>query len=248
LRTPLNSIIGFSDMMLHGMAGGFADPRQREYVGLVRESGNHLLSVVNSILDMSRMEAGGYATNPEPFRFSEAVDMCQAMLTQQASAKKLDLRTDVAAEIGEIYADKRAVKQILINLVSNAIKFTPEGGTVSIGAKRVGSRVHFWVSDTGIGMGADDLARIGEPFVQIRSDLTRYCEGAGLGLSLVKGLVALHSGTMSIESEPGLGTKVTVSLPVSRPKQEAVTDLAEIHAENANRFEEAYDGPLRKSA
>ncbi len=248
LRTPLNSIIGFSDMMLHGMAGSFADPRQKEYVGLVRESGDHLLSVVNSILDMSRMEAGGYATNPEPFRFTQAVDMCQSMLAQQAIAKKLDLRTDVATEIGEIYADKRAVKQILINLVSNAIKFTPEGGTVSIGAKRVGSRVHFWVSDTGIGMGADDLARVGEPFVQIRNDLTRYCEGAGLGLSLVKGLVALHSGTMSIESEPGLGTRVTISLPVSRPKQEAATDLAEIHAQNANRLEEAYDGPFRKSA
>lgn len=248
LRTPLNSIIGFSDMMLHGMVGRFADPRQREYVSLVRESGNHLLSVVNSILDMSRIEAGGYVTDPEPFRFAQAVDMCQSMLAQQALAKRLDLTTDVAAEIGEIYADKRAVKQILINLVSNAIKFTPEGGKVSIGAKRVGSRVHFWVSDTGIGIGAGDLARIGEPFVQIRSDLTRYCEGAGLGLSLVKGLVALHSGTMSIESEPGRGTRVTVSLPVSRPRQEAAPDPAEIHAENANRPEKAYDGSLRKSA
>ena len=105
---------------------------------------------------------------------------------------------------------------MLINLISNAIKFTPAGGTVAVGGKRVGSRLHFWVSDTGIGMSADDLARIGKPFMQVQNDYTRRFEGAGLGLSLVKGLVALHHGTMAIESEPGHGTTVTISLPVER--------------------------------
>jgi cell cycle sensor histidine kinase DivJ len=247
LRTPLNSIIGFSDMLLHEMLGTFADPRQKEYVGLVRDSGTHLLSVVNSILDVSRLEAGAYAANPEPFRFGDAVETCRAMLARQAMDKKLGLSTDIAAEIGEVHADKRAVKQVLINLMSNAIKFTPEGGTVAIGAKRIGSRLHFWVSDTGIGIQPDDLARIGEPYVQVRNDYTRQFEGTGLGLSLVKGLVALHGGTLSIESEPGKGTTVTVSLPVGRPPVMAVGS-PETHAIAANTSQEAYDGTYRKIA
>ncbi|MEW9837826.1 sensor histidine kinase [Mesorhizobium sp. ZMM04-4] len=247
LRTPLNSIIGFSDMLLHEMAGGFADPRQKEYVGLVRESGNHLLSVVNSILDVSRLEAGAHATHAEPFRFSEAVETCRAMLARQASDRKLTLTTDIAAEIGEVHADKRAVKQMLINLVSNAIKFTPEGGAVSVGAKRIGTRLHFWVSDTGIGIPEEDLARIGEPYVQVRDDYTRQFDGTGLGLSLVKGLVALHGGSMTIDSEPGRGTTVTISLPVDRP-QPVVVESPETRAIAANISQEAYDGTYRKTA
>lgn len=219
LRTPLNAIIGFSDMLLHEMFGGFSDPRQKEYVGLVRDSGQHLLSVVTSILDVSRIEAGAYATEPEPFRFVEAVDMCRSMMLPLAQAKSIALDAQVAPDAGEINADRRAVQQILINLVSNAVKFTPDGGNVVIGAKRVGSRLHFWVSDTGIGIAEEDFANLGKPFMQIQSDYTRRFEGTGLGLSLVKGLVALHEGTMSIESAPGEGTTVTISLPVNGPKR-----------------------------
>lgn len=247
LRTPLNSIIGFSDMLLHGMLGAFADPRQKEYVGLVRESGYHLLSLVNSILDVSKLESGTYATEPEPFRFGEAVDMCRSMLAQQAAARKIEMTADIPVEIGEVDADKRAVKQMLINLVSNAIKFTPEGGAVHIGAKRIGSRLHFWVCDTGIGIPADDLARIGEPYVQVRNDYTRQYEGTGLGLSLVKGLVALHHGTMSIESEPGHGTKVTISLPVDRQHRAAV-ESARMRSPAANTSQGVYHGAYRKTA
>ncbi|WP_457152630.1 ATP-binding protein [Mesorhizobium sp. P5_C1] len=218
LRTPLNAIIGFSDMLLHEMFGAFKDPRQKEYVGLVRDSGQHLLAVVTSILDVSRIESGVYATEPEPFRFAEAVDMCQSMLRLQAQAKNIDLQTQIAPDAGDINADRRAVQQMLINLVSNAIKFTPDGGDVVVGAKRIGSRLHFWVRDTGIGIAEEDFANLGKPFMQIQNDYTRRFEGTGLGLSLVKGLVALHEGTMSIESMPGEGTTVTISLPVNGPK------------------------------
>ncbi|OBQ96299.1 PAS domain-containing sensor histidine kinase [Mesorhizobium sp. AA23] len=219
LRTPLNAIIGFSDMLLHEMFGAFRDPRQKEYVALVRESGQHLLSVVTSILDVSRIEAGAYATELEPFRFADAADMCRSMMRPLAEAKSIALGAQIAPHAGEINADRRAVQQILINLVSNAVKFTPDGGSVVIGAKRVGSRLHFWVSDTGIGIADEDMANLGKPFMQIQNDYTRRFEGTGLGLSLVKGLVALHEGTMSIESAPGEGTTVTISLPVNGPKR-----------------------------
>src|SRR5690606_31564648 len=121
------------DMLLHEMLGGFSDPRQKEYVGLVRESGNHLLSVVNSILDVSRLESGAYATNVEPFRFGEAVEMCRSMLARQATERSLRLAVDIPPEVGEVHADHRAVRQMLINLLSNAIKFTPAGGMVTVG-------------------------------------------------------------------------------------------------------------------
>lgn len=249
LRTPLNAIIGFSDMLLHEMFGGFKDPRQKEYVGLVRESGQHLLAVVTSILDVSRIESGVYATEPEPFRFVEAVEMCQSMMRLQAEAKNIDLQTRIAPDAGEINADRRAVQQILINLVSNAIKFTPDGGDVVVGAKRIGSRLHFWVRDTGIGIAEEDFENLGKPFMQIQNDYTRRFEGTGLGLSLVKGLVALHDGTMSIESMPGEGTTVTISLPVKGPRGHS-TDKPGVLPMPAARTKGEGDrnGSLRKTA
>lgn len=252
LRTPLNAIIGFSDMLLHEMFGSFKDPRQKEYVGLVRDSGQHLLAVVTSILDVSRIESGAYATEPEPFRFREAVEMCQSMMRLQAEAKAIDLQAQIAPDAGEINADRRAVQQILINLVSNAIKFTPEGGNVVIGAKRIGSRLHFWIRDTGIGIAEEDFANLGKPFMQIQNDYTRRFEGTGLGLSLVKGLVALHEGTMSIESMPGEGTTVTISLPVSGPtgrsaEKTGVVPMSAVKAK-ADGGKGESNGSLRKTA
>ncbi|TPN83110.1 HAMP domain-containing histidine kinase [Mesorhizobium sp. CU2] len=252
LRTPLNAIIGFSDMLLHEMFGGFKDPRQKEYVGLVRESGQHLLSVVTSILDVSRIEAGAYATEMEPFRFVEAVDMCRSMMRPLAEAKSIMLATQISADTGEINADRRAVQQILINLVSNAVKFTPDGGSVVIGAKRVGSRLHFWVSDTGIGIAEEDFANLGKPFTQIQNDYTRRFEGSGLGLSLVKGLVELHEGSMSIESAPGEGTTVTIGLPVNGPKRRPGAASSDVLAMPATKPKGEKDGErngsLRKTA
>ena len=247
LRTPLNAIIGFSDMLLHEMFGAFKDPRQKEYVGLVRDSGQHLLAVVTSILDVSRIESGAYAAEPEPFRFMEAVDMCQSMMSLQAQAKNIDLQTQIAPDAGDINADRRAVQQILINLVSNAIKFTPDGGDVVVGAKRIGSRLHFWVRDTGIGIAEEDFANLGKPFMQIQNDYTRRFEGTGLGLSLVKGLVALHEGTMSIESMPGEGTTVTISLPVNGPKGRPANQ-AGVLTMPVTRAKGDRNGSLRKTA
>lgn len=251
LRTPLNAIIGFSDMLLHEMFGGFKDPRQKEYVGLVRDSGQHLLAVVTSILDVSRIEAGAYATEPEPFRFVDAVEMCQSMMQLQAEAKHIDLQAQIAPDAGEINADRRAVQQILINLVSNAIKFTPDGGDVVVGAKRIGSRLHFWVRDTGIGIAEEDFANLGKPFMQIQNDYTRRFEGTGLGLSLVKGLVALHEGTMSIESMPGEGTTVAISFPVNGPKDRSADKTGVLPMPKARTKGEAKgdrNGSLRKTA
>ncbi|TGV10663.1 PAS domain-containing sensor histidine kinase [Mesorhizobium sp. M8A.F.Ca.ET.173.01.1.1] len=247
LRTPLNAIIGFSDMLLHEMFGAFKDPRQKEYVGLVRDSGQHLLAVVTSILDVSRIESGVYATEPEPFRFVEAVDMCLSMMRLQAQAKNIDLQTQIAPDAGDINADRRAVQQMLINLVSNAIKFTPDGGDVVVGAKRIGSRLHFWVRDTGIGIAEEDFANLGKPFMQIQNDYTRRFEGTGLGLSLVKGLVALHEGTMSIESMPGEGTTVTISLPVSGPKGRPANQTG-VLTMPVTRAKGDGNGSLRKTA
>ena len=247
LRTPLNVILGFSDVLLHDMFGPFADPRQKEYVSLIRQSGQHLLEVVTSILDISRIESGTYAAQPEPFRFVEAVDMCVSMMKLPAAQKGIDFTAQVAPDVGEINADRRAVQQILINLASNAIKFTPEGGKVAIGASRLGSRLHFWVSDNGIGIAEADMANLGKPFTQVHNDYTRRYEGTGLGLSLVKGLVSLHDGTMSIESAPGKGTTVTVSVPVEGPRQQADQPVV-VPMPKSRKAKEGGDGQLRQTA
>lgn len=218
LRTPLNSIIGFSDMLMHGMAGEFRDARQRDYVGLIRQSGAHLLSVVNAILDVSKIESGAYSIRPEMFAVKDAIELCHSMVAQQAREKQVTLTTRTLPDPGEISADRRAVQQIVLNLVTNAIKFTPSGGCVTVEAVRSGPWLRLVVSDTGIGIAEEDLQRIGQPFTQVRNDFTRQFDGAGLGLSLVKGLVELHEGEMKIESAPGEGTVVTVSLPVGGPR------------------------------
>jgi cell cycle sensor histidine kinase DivJ len=235
-------------MLAHEMFGPFADPRQKEYVGLIHESGNHLLSVVNSILDVSKIESGTYPIRPEPFAFADAVEMCRSMMAHQASVKPVSLRVALAPNVGEVCADRRAIQQILINLVSNAIKFTPNGGNVGISAKRIGSRLHFWVSDTGIGIAEENIGNLGKPFTQIQNGYTRAFEGAGLGLSLVKGLVALHDGTMAIESAPGEGTKVTISLPVEGPRERVKESAIVPMPVPTYKTEEVGNGPLRKTA
>lgn len=215
LRTPLNAIIGFSDMLLHREISGDLGPKQAEQVGLIRDAGNHLLSVVNAILDVSKIEAGSYRIAIEPFEMKPAVELCCAMLEPQAAERGVTLATTLPHGLGQLLGDRRAVQQILINLLSNAIKFTPGGGKVTVGATCRDGMIRIAVNDTGIGIGDEDLARLGRPFVQVQNDYTRQFQGTGLGLSLVKGLVKLHGGWMSIESAPGLGTSVTVGLPAA---------------------------------
>ncbi len=238
LRTPLSAIIGFSDMMLCGLFGEFSDPRQREYVGLISASGNHLLNVVNAILDVSKIEAGAYSIALEPFAFADAVAMSVSMVGAQAEAKNIRVANNAAKATGELVADRRAVQQILINLLSNAVKFTPDGGAISVDVAERPGMFEFSVSDTGIGIPEQDLGKLGRPFMQIENDLTRSFDGTGLGLSLVKGLVELHRGTLSIESAVGEGTTVRVGLPNPRK----VTRLSDIKARKGGQH-----APLRKT-
>ncbi|MBX9459218.1 MAG: HAMP domain-containing histidine kinase [Rhizobium sp.] len=215
LRTPLNAILGFSDILLGEYFGRFENDRQKEYVQLVNQSGHHLLAVVNTMLDMSKIEAGRYELVKEPFAIDTVLHAVDEMLALEASRKGVVFSTRVSRGLEEVVADRRAVKQILINLANNAIKFTKEGGVVTIDAAIRAGRLELRVSDTGIGIPVDKLALIGMPFMQVQNDYTRRYEGTGLGLALVKGLVALHGGDFVIESTEGAGTVITVSLPVN---------------------------------
>jgi cell cycle sensor histidine kinase DivJ len=214
LRTPLNAIIGFSDMLRNESEIRVDAPRRQEYARLINESGYHLLAVVNDILDMSRLETGDFEITSEPFRLDTVMAGCSELLALKAQEVGVTLRCDAPAGLPDIVADKRAVKQILINLISNAIKFTDQGGTVTVSAARDGVHILLAVADTGIGIAADDLARIGSPFFQARGTYTRKHDGTGLGLSIVKGLVKLHGGEMDIKSRPGEGTRIVVRLPL----------------------------------
>ncbi|MCP4315216.1 MAG: HAMP domain-containing histidine kinase [Hyphomicrobiales bacterium] len=219
LRTPLNAILGFSDLLSGEFLSASLSAEQREYVSLIRQSGQHLLEVINSMLDLSKIEAGRYELNLETFNIREVVETCEAMLAQQASGKNIVLNARVARGDRKITACRRALQQILINLMANAIKFTEDDGIVTIDVSEQDGWVNLTVSDTGIGIAQTDLERIGAPFVQVESQYARQYQGTGLGLSLVKGLVALHGGRFHIESAVKIGTTVTVSLPVNGPQQ-----------------------------
>ncbi len=214
LRTPLNVIIGFSEMLTKEAPMMLDAGRRNEYAHLINESGHHLLSVVNGILDMSKIETGNFDITAEPFEPARVIRNCCDLFTLKASEAGLQLTTSVDEDLPEILADKRAVNQILLNLISNAMKFTDRGGRVTVSAKREGSFVTLAVEDTGVGIDADDLPRVGDAFFQARATYDRRHEGTGLGISIVKGLVKLHGGSFDIESRPGEGTKVTVRLPI----------------------------------
>ena len=214
LRTPLNAIIGFSEMLTQEDKMRIDAPRRNEYARLINDSGTHLLSVVNGILDMSKMETGDFEITSEPFAPAPVIQNCCDLLALKARDGGLDLVTRLCADLPEIVADKRAFKQILLNLLSNAVKFTNRGGRVTIGARIEGTVMVVTVDDTGVGISADDLPKIGRPFFQARSTYDRRHDGTGLGLSIVQGLVMLHGGHMDITSELGEGTRVMVRLPV----------------------------------
>lgn len=219
LRTPLNAVIGFSEMLANPDLCPTDPARLRDYAGIINGSGTHLLEVVNSFLDASRIESGHFELNVESFDLGELVRSACAMVDVKVADSGVRLST-VGPMEGLIFeGDKRACRQIVINLVSNAVKFTPKGGRVKVQLRRVGSLVELAVDDTGIGIAASDLARLGDPFFQAKSSYDRPYEGTGLGLSVVRGLVGLHGGTMRIESTPGAGTCVSVRLPTERPSQ-----------------------------
>ena len=214
LRTPLNAIIGFSEMIVHEEAMMIDAARRKEYAQLINDSGQHLLSVVNGILDISKMETGNFEISPEPFAPRAALLHCCNLLALKARDNGVDLITRAPEDLPVMNGDPRAFKQIALNLVANAIKFTERGGSVTVSAAVEGPRMMLCVTDTGVGIAAEDLARIGDPFFQAGKTYQRKHEGTGLGLSIVKGLVGLHNGEMNVQSTVGEGTTVTVALPL----------------------------------
>jgi cell cycle sensor histidine kinase DivJ len=214
LRTPLNAIIGFSEMIVQEDVLRIEAAKRREYAQLINDSGQHLLSVVNGILDMSKMEAGNFEISPEPFAPRPALVNCCNLLALKARENGIDLVTRAPERLPEINGDPRAFRQIVINLVSNAIKFTERGGTVTVSADIEGARLMLRVADNGVGIDADDLKRIGDPFFQAGKTYQRRHEGTGLGLSIVKSLVELHGGDMTVQSRIDEGTTITIALPV----------------------------------
>lgn len=230
LRTPLNAIIGFSEMIVREDDLMITAERRKEYAGLINESGQHLLSVVNGILDISKMEAGNFEISLHPFMPRESILSCCNLMALKARESGIDLRTRVPEDLPEVTGDPRAFKQIMLNLVSNAIKFTERGGTVTVSSQVEGARLVLSVADTGVGIGSDDLKRIGDAFFQAGTTYQRRHEGTGLGLSIVKSLVALHGGEMKVASRLDEGTTVTIMLPlIATPtprKSSNVTALA----------------------
>jgi cell cycle sensor histidine kinase DivJ len=215
LRTPLNAIIGFSEMIVQEDALMLDAARRKEYAQLINDSGQHLLSVVNGILDMSKMESGSFEILPEPFAPRAALLNCCNLLALKARENGIDLVTRAPEDLPDMTGDPRAFKQIVLNLVSNAIKFTERGGNVTVSAAVEGSRLVLRVSDTGVGIAADDLKRVGNPFFQAGKTYQRRHEGTGLGISIVKSLVGLHAGEMTVQSKLDEGTTVTVALPLA---------------------------------
>ena len=213
LRTPLNAIIGFAELLASETLAPSDAGKRREYASIIHQAGHHLLAVVNSILDASKIESGSFDIVPESFELPGLIGTCCDMVGLKAEQAGITLIRDLPPNLQDVVGDKRACKQILLNLLSNALKFTPAAGRVTVGARPDGNSVLLFVSDTGIGVGARDLPRLGDPFFQARGSYDRPHDGTGLGLSVVRGLVGLHGGSISIESAPGEGTRVSVRLP-----------------------------------
>jgi two-component system cell cycle sensor histidine kinase PleC len=217
LRTPLNAINGFSEIMVAEMYGPVGDPRYKDYARDILNSGQHLLALINDILDMSKIEAGKMNLRFEPVALEDVAEDALRLVRNRAEAAGLALRLDFS-DLPEVEADYRAVKQVLLNLLSNAIKFTPRGGLITVRAERrddpLGERVRISVQDTGIGIPPEDLARLAQPFEQIESQHAKTQQGTGLGLALTKALVEMHGGLLDLRSAPGQGTSAAFSLPV----------------------------------
>ncbi len=203
LRTPLNAIIGFSEVMTHEMFGNLGSPRYVEYARLIHESGGHLLELINGVLDMSKIEAGKFEIGEETFDFSAIAREALRFVKMPAERKGVVLKAAIAQSAAMMYADRRAIKQILINLLSNGIKFTPKGGEVRVTAVRWEGGIEIAVADTGVGISQNDVERLGQPFEQVENEHVRSQEGTGLGLALVRALASLHGGEAIIEFHAG---------------------------------------------
>jgi PAS domain S-box-containing protein len=217
LRTPLNAVLGFSEIMHSEAMGPIGNRRYKEFAEHIHASGTHLLSLIDDILDLSKIEAGRLELHEEEVAIGEVVDQVCDLMRQRADDAGLTLSVRIADALPPIRADKRALKQILLNLLSNAVKFTPRGGGVALGAGREpDGGIAIGVADTGIGIAAADIAKAMEPFGQVDSSLTRRYQGAGLGLPISRSLIELHGGRLDLDSKPGAGTTATIRLPPER--------------------------------
>jgi signal transduction histidine kinase len=234
LRTPMNSIIGFSQILEDGFAGELNE-KQKEYVGFIQSSGTHLLSLINDILDLSKVEAGKMELEVTRFSVRNALEEAAAQLIEKCRERNIQLKIDFEPQVElELEADERKFKQILLNLLSNAVKFTPHGGLVSLTARLTAKEavdssmaeedstlayrdfIEVAVSDTGIGIKPEDQSKLFKPFLQLESTYNKIYEGTGLGLALTKKLVELHYGQIWVESKFGQGSTFTFSLPLQR--------------------------------
>jgi cell cycle sensor histidine kinase DivJ len=244
LRTPLNAVIGFSEMLMQEATLNIDVHRRRDYARLIHDSGHHLLSVVNVVLDMSKIESGNFVITPEPFAPAAVICSSCDLLALKAREAGLDIVVRMPADLPEIVADKRALKQMLLNLLSNAVKFTGAGGCVTVSATADATHLGLVVEDTGVGISASDLCHVGDPFFQARGSYDRPYEGTGLGLSIVKGLVGLHGGELQVASELGHGTRVTIRLPLdcemkAPESRGAVVPLAPVPAARTTHDDES---------
>ncbi len=224
LRTPLNAIIGFSEIMELGMFGPLGAEKYNEYCTDIRSSGEYLLDVINDILDMAKIEAGRIRLDFEELDLDQLLAEAIRVVSARAQDKQLELVARISPELG-LRADRRALKQIMLNLLSNAVKFTPAGGRVTVRGRAADGCIVLAIADTGIGITKEALARLGRPFEQVESQLTKSHHGSGLGLAIAKSLVELHGGRMRIRSTPGKGSLVVVRMPKNPqcmlPKEEA---------------------------
>jgi signal transduction histidine kinase len=216
LRTPLNAVLGFSEAMQQELFGPLGSPRYKEYLGSIHGSGSHLLSLINDILDIARTDAGRGELQEEVFDPARQVTDTIAMMSGQAAKAKVTLMGDIAPDLPCLRGDQRRIRQILLNLVSNAVKFTPSGGKVMVRALETEQGFVLRVTDTGIGIAHSDFHKALEPFGQVDSSLARKYDGIGLGLPLTRQMVELHGGTLELDSVVGHGTTVTITLPAWR--------------------------------
>jgi len=219
LRTPLNAIIGFAEVIEREFFGPVGVAQYANYAADIHRSGQHLLSLINDILDLSKVEAGRFEIVEQDFALVETIDEAKRLLDIRAQTAGLAISSEIAADVARIYADRKLVSQALLNLLSNAVKFTPAGGQVRIAARRDSDDLLISVSDTGIGMEPEEIPRALEPFGQIDGSLTRRYDGTGLGLTITKAFVEMHGGTLTLDSEKGRGTTATIRLPGWRCRQ-----------------------------
>ena len=213
LRTPLNAIIGFSEVLIDRMFGE-VNEKQADYLKDIHESGKHLLSLINDILDLSKIEAGRMELEISTFDLPSALSNAMTLVRERAQRHSIELSLKVDKRLGAFQADERKFKQIVLNLLSNAVKFTPDGGKVDVSAKRYDGKIEVAVRDTGIGIAPEDHAAVFEEFKQVGRDYTKKAEGTGLGLTLTKRFVELHGGEISLQSAPGKGSTFTITLPI----------------------------------